>query len=193
MNASVAPKRSQSNRNLAKLWLNVRMPLVAIIVLGTALGGGNVVWTNFQEAAQVAREEAFDQEVEGFFSAFSNPIAGYIKAADAAVANSDAIATLQSRDEAKYVQIEGAIRSAVNSAQGVRLVPIASPTRRRRYPPITFATLDLARESYRSGEQPRSKSFVREPQGASCSSASSGWPGRTVTRTRPHIFHARWN
>ena len=155
MNASVAPKRSHSKRNLAKLWLNVRMPLVAIIVLGTALGGGNVVWTNFQEAAQIAREEAFDQEVDGFFSAFSNPIAGYIKAADAAVANSDAIATLQSRDEAKYVQIEGAIRSAVNSAQGVRLVPIE----RRQpddagNPPITFATLDLARESYRTGEQP---------------------------------------
>ena len=54
MNAPVAPTRSNSNRNLAKLWLNIRMPLVAVVVLGTALGGGNVVWTDFQEAERVS-------------------------------------------------------------------------------------------------------------------------------------------
>ena len=155
MNAPVAPTRSNSNRNLAKLWLNIRMPLVAIVVLGTALGGGNVVWTDFQEAERVSRAEAYDREVEKFYLAFSNPIAGYIEASDAAIKNSEALAIMQSGDEGKFAQVEEAIRAAVNGARGARLVSI----KRRKpddtgNPPITFATLDLARGSQASGDQP---------------------------------------
>jgi phosphomannomutase/phosphoglucomutase len=155
MNAPDRRNTSRSRRNLAKLWLNLRMPLVAVVVLGTALGGGSFVWDAYQSGREASLEKEFQAAEVVFFEAISSPVRRYIKSVDAALASNDATAALASADRAAMVAVEQALSAATPGAKGVRLIDM----RRREpddagVPPISFATLDLIRGSKKSGEQP---------------------------------------
>jgi phosphomannomutase / phosphoglucomutase len=156
MNAPVSLANSkQRRRNLAKLWLNVRMPLVAVVVLGTVLGGGKYFWSMYQGAAVDTLETQYVAIQESFYTSIRSPVPGYIETADASVASNDIATVLDGGDESAMEAAEKAVSDAVPGALGARLIHL---NRRRpeesRSPPISFATLDLIHGSKTSGEQP---------------------------------------
>ncbi|MBT6276958.1 MAG: phosphomannomutase/phosphoglucomutase, partial [Chromatiales bacterium] len=130
------------------------MPLVAIVVLGTALGGGAAVWDAFRVAGDEARDKESKAQIARLIEGFSNPYTARFKAADAAISESGAAQALAAGDKAGLESSIRQLRDALPDATAVTLTPanLRDPDYDAE-PPITYATLDLIRTSRKSGTQ----------------------------------------
>ncbi len=130
------------------------MPLVATVVLGTALGGASRLWDVRREGTETAHQGANEKQIDTIVASISNSFAGYAKTVDAVLAQTGAAAAISTGDNAAMAQVAAAVMKELPNAMGAVLT--GTKMQEPNYgatPPISFATLDLMRRSRKSGKQ----------------------------------------
>ena len=137
----------RQRRELTKLWLRYRVPLMGAVVLAVVFGGGNFVWDSFASA----NAEANGAPIEDFIHALGDPVSAHREALVKLSDDETLASYFYASDAAARATHGTTLASALPGSLGVRLVPKgARKVDFTGMPPLSYAALDLVRESQRS-------------------------------------------
>ena len=142
---------TRQRRELTKLWLRYRVPAMATIVLAVVFGGGNYAWESYSAANAVSHAQANDATIDDFKRTLGDPVLAHRKAL-AELSDDETLASyLNEADDAARAAHATALAGAISDSLGIRLVPKGvRKTDFTGMPPLSYAALDLIRESQRN-------------------------------------------
>lgn len=139
----------EQKRELAKLWLRYRVPGTFAVVLALVLGAGSSLWETYRDSNQSSHALDSDVLINQFSTVLGNPVAAQQKSL-AGLSSDDELAVLiGTTDAAARKSARATLMQQLPDSLGVRL--LANGARKIDYengfPPISYGTLDLARQS----------------------------------------------
>ena len=139
----------EQKRELAKLWLRYRVPGTFAVVLALVLGAGSSLWETYRDSNQSSHALDSDVLINQFSTVLGNPVAAQQKSL-AGLSSDDELAVLiGTTDAAARKSARARLMQQLPDSLGVRL--LANGARKIDYengfPPISYGTLDLARQS----------------------------------------------
>ncbi len=146
---------TRQRRELTKLWLRFRVPIVAGVTGLVVVVAGWYAWDAWQRNAEESRQRLVQVSARSVTEEVGKAVSGILGSVDAALGQATLAKLLAAGDAVALREQEAALVEAVPGALGVRV--IQSDLREPNYdavPPITYASLEMMRQAGASGEAP---------------------------------------